>query len=124
MHGFQAGRDYRMIFQSGLLIRCSLLNAGIRTFKGRFLLQDQVSPCLARYFLLRAQEKVPKEKGTRRPRRLTPMPCVPRRSGGAHNSAAPVGSASDRMRALIPERLRYSARPTGPGLSSPARRSD
>src|SRR5210317_917117 len=31
----------------------------------------QVSPCWARYFLLRAQEKVPKEKGTRSPRR----PC-------------------------------------------------
>jgi len=35
---------------------------------------------------LRAQEKVPKEKGTRRPHRLPPMPCVPRQSGGAHNS--------------------------------------
>ena len=46
------------------------------------------------------------------------FPCVHRCSGGAHNSAAPVGSASDRMRALIPERLRYSARPTGPGCSS------
>ena len=35
---------------------------------------------------MRAQEKVPKEKGTRCPHRLTPMPCVPRQSGGAHNS--------------------------------------
>ena len=33
-----------------------------------------------------AQEKVPKEKGTRRTHRLPPMPCVPRQSGGAHNS--------------------------------------
>ena len=30
---------------------------------------------------MRAQEKVPNEKGTRSPRRLTPMPCVPRQSG-------------------------------------------
>ena len=33
-----------------------------------------------------AQEKVPKEKGTRHTHRLPPMPCVPRQSGGAHNS--------------------------------------
>jgi hypothetical protein len=64
---------------------------------------------------LRAQEKVSKEKGTRSPCRLTPMPCVPRRSGSAHNSADLRRSASDRMRAFIPERLRYSARPTRPG---------
>jgi len=35
---------------------------------------------------LLAQEKVPKEKGTRCTHRLAPMPCVPRQSGAARNS--------------------------------------
>ncbi len=42
--------------------------------------------------VLRAQEKVPKEKGTQRPRRVVlqgrfvALPCVPRQAGGARNS--------------------------------------
>ncbi|MDX2418899.1 MAG: hypothetical protein QNK19_15685, partial [Xanthomonadales bacterium] len=64
---------------------------------GRCIFCLQVSPCGARNFLLHAQEKVPKEKGTRRPHRLAPMPCVPRQSGVAHNSAGK--SASNRARA-------------------------
>ena len=32
--------------------------------------------------VLCVQEKAPKERGTRSPRRLTPMACVPRQSGG------------------------------------------
>ena len=43
-------------------------------------------PFRARYFLLLTQEKVPKEKGTRRTHRLAPVSCVPRQSGAAHNS--------------------------------------
>ena len=68
--------------------------------------------------VLRAKEKAPKEKGTRSPRRLTPMPCVPRQSGGAHNSVDLLMSASDRMRTFSPGWLRYSARPTGQEASS------
>jgi len=60
---------------------------------------------------LHAQEKVPKEKGTRRPHRLAPIPCVPRPSGDAHNSEADGFSiclASNRVRVFIPNGLRYA----------------
>jgi hypothetical protein len=44
-----------------------------------------------------AQEKVPKEKGTRCPRRLTPVPCVPRQAGGARNRVSqPVRDEASR----------------------------
>jgi hypothetical protein len=55
-----------------------------RHIESRYL--RQISPFRARHFLLRAQEKVLKEKGTRCPRRLMPVPCVPLQAGGAHNS--------------------------------------
>ena len=56
------------------------------------------------------------------PASAKPIPCGPRRSGGAGNSADRRRSASDRMRAFMPERLRYSARATGPRLPLPPRR--
>ena len=60
--------------------------------------------CLARCFLLLAQEKVPKEKGTRCTHRLTPMPCVPRQSGGAQNSLRSNSCAPDpRLSAVLGE---------------------
>ena len=66
-----------------------------------------------------AQEKVPKEKCTRSPHRLTPVPCGPRPAGGTHNSRARWRSLrSDRVRACIPAGLRYSVRATGLGGNS------
>ena len=58
-----------------------------------------------------AQEKVPKEKGDPVHSSAAPMPCVPRPSGGAHNSAGKP--ASDRVRALVPDGLRYSVSADG-----------
>ena len=58
--------------------------------------------------VLHPQEKVPKEKGTRCLRRLTPVPCVPRQAGGARNPEPeqdwpiPLRLASNRVRAFIP----------------------
>jgi len=78
----------------------------------------------ARYFLLLAQEKLPKEKGTRCPRRLAPIPCVPRQTGRRAQLGAMTGSsipswlASNRARSFCPVCLRYSARATGPGAPS------
>jgi len=77
---------------------------------------------MARYFLLPAQEKVPKEKGTRCPHRLTPIPCVPRQSGGRAQLGARTGLkippwlASNRVRVLVQDCLRYSVRATGPWM--------
>ena len=71
-----------------------------------------------------AQEKVPKEKGTRSTHRLTPMPCVPRQSG-ARATRSFMGPASrphktclEQGAHLFPDRLRYSVSATGPGLST------
>ena len=74
--------------------------------------------------VLLAQEKVPKEKGTRCPRRLAPIPCVPRQTGRRAQLGAMTGSpipswlASNRARSFSPVWLRYSARATGPGAPS------
>jgi len=57
---------------------------------------------------LLAQEKVPKEKGTRSPRRLAPIPCVPRQTGRRAQLGAMTGSsipswlASNRARSFLP----------------------
>jgi len=98
--------------------------AGIR-FSHLWGISLRVSPGRARYFLLLAQEKVPKEKGTRTPRRLTPIPCVPRQTGRRAQLGAMTGSkipswlASNRARSFHPGWLRYSARATGFRVTSP-----
>jgi len=59
---------------------------------------------------LPAQEKVPKEKGTRRPHRLAPIPCVPRQSGGRAQLGARAGLKNPALACL-----KQGARPD-PGL--------
>ncbi len=84
-----------------------------------------ISSSRTRHFLLLAQEKVPKEKGTRSTHRLTPMPCVPRQSG-ARATRSFMGPASrphktclEQGAHLFPDWLRYSVSATGPGLPPP-----
>jgi len=72
--------------------------------------------------VLRAQEKVPEEKGN--PHRLAPVPCIPRQAGGPRNPEPerdwpiPRRLASNRVRALLPAWLRYSAQATGSGVAT------
>ena len=95
-----------------------------------------VSPPLGpRHFLLLAQEKVPKEKGTPRhssalldkaasqPYLTEPIPCVPRQSGGRAQlgdlrGISPVNHLKQ-VRGYSPDWLRYSVSTTG-GKSTPA----
>ena len=74
---------------------------------------------------MRAQEKVPKEKGTRCPHRLTPIPCVPRQSGARATrsfkrpATRPHKTCLKQGAHLFPNRLRYSVSATGLGWCTP-----
>jgi hypothetical protein len=73
-----------------------------------------ISPIRARYFLLSAQEKVPKEKGS--PAALIGYADSLRSSpirGRAQLAISLRSIRSDRVRALIPEWLRYSVSANG-----------
>ena len=67
----------------------------------------------ARYFLLLAQEKVPKEKGTRTTHPLRGFPAFLANPGVAHNSQSRYARTLKQVRACSPDWLRYSVSATG-----------
>ena len=99
----------------GIVTKPCLLGLGIGTSQtAGCLLYLHISPIRARYFLLSAQEKVPKEKGS--PAALIgyadPLRSSPIR-GRAQLAISLRSIRSDRVRTLIPDWLRYSVSANG-----------